>query len=159
MYTNRAVKPHIFLDICEIVHKVCKRKPGENAVGGFGLKLSEVQRLLGATLIWGEHCLEREVATACGADLMSDVLAFTKDGALLLTGLINPQVVRTADVGGLSAIVFVRGKAPSPEAAAMACELDIPLFSTPHTLFQACGILYANGLAPCPPLAGKSLEE
>ena len=90
---------------------------------------------------------------------MSDVLAFTKDGALLLTGLINPQVVRTADVGGLSAIVFVRGKSPSPEAAAMARELDIPLFSTPHTLFQACGILYAQGLAPCPPLAGKSLEE
>ena len=91
--------------------------------------------------------------------LIVGFLAFTKDGALLLTGLINPQVVRTADVGGLSAIVFVRGKAPSPEAAAMARELDIPLFSTPHTLFQACGILYAQGLAPCPPLAGKSLEE
>ena len=128
-------------------------------MGGSGLKLFEIQQLLGASQIWGQHCLDREGATACGADLMSDVLAFTKDGALLLTGLINPQVVRTADVGGLSAIVFVRGKSPSPEAAAMARELDIPLFSTPHTLFQACGILYAQGLAPCPPLAGKSLEE
>ena len=128
-------------------------------MGGFSLKLLEVQQLLGATLIFGEHCLEREVKTACGADLMSDVLAFTKDGALLLTGLINPQVVRTADVGGLSAIVFVRGKTPSDEAEDMAKELDIPLFSTPHTLFQACGILYSHGMAPCPPLAGKSLEE
>lgn len=128
-------------------------------MGGLSLKLMEVQQLLGATLIFGEHCLDREVKTACGADLMSDVLAFTKDGALLLTGLTNPQVVRTADVGGLTAIIFVRGKTPSIEAAVMAKELDIPLFSTPHTLFQACGILYSQGMAPCPPLAGKSLEE
>ncbi len=123
------------------------------------MKLMEVQQLLGATLIFGEHCLEREVKTACGADLMSDVLAFTKDGALLLTGLTNPQVVRTADVGGLAAVFFVRGKMPSIEAEVMAKELDIPLFSTPHTLFQACGILYSQGMAPCPPLAGKRLED
>ena len=84
------------------------------------MKLLEVQLLLGASQIWGQHCLDREVATACGADLMSDVLAFTKDGALLLTGLTNPQVIRTADVGGLSAIVFVRGKTPSMEAINMA---------------------------------------
>ena len=127
--------------------------------GGLGLKLVEVQLLLGATMIWGEACLEREVATACGADLMSDVLAFTKDGALLLTGLTNPQVVRTADVGGLSAIFFVRGKSPSPEATALARDLDIPLFSTPHTLFQACGILYSRGMAPCPPRPGNYLEK
>ena len=116
-------------------------------------------QLLGAKIICGEHELEREVFTACGADLMSDVLAFTKDGALLMTGLTNPQVVRTADVGGLSAIVFVRGKSPSAEAVQMANALGVPLLSTPHTLFEACGILYSNGLAPCPPVAGKSLEE
>jgi len=123
------------------------------------LKLSEIQSLLGASLISGSHCLDREISTACGADLMSDVLAFTKDGALLMTGLTNPQVVRTADVGGLSAIVFVRGKVPSTEAAQMAVDLDIPLFSTPFTLYEACGVLYSNGLAPCPPLPGKNLEE
>ena len=123
------------------------------------MKLSEVKDILDAEVIVGDDSLDLEVKTAFGADLMSDVLAFTKDGALLLTGLINPQVVRTADVGGLSAIVFVRGKTPSDEAEVMARELDIPLFSTPHTLFQACGILYSHGMAPCPPLAGKSLEE
>ncbi len=128
-------------------------------MGGRSLKLYEVQRVLGASQICGHHSLEREVATACGADLMSDVLAFTKDGALLLTGLTNPQVVRTADVGGLSAIVFVRGKIPSQEATEMARELDIPLFSTPHTLFEACGLLFANGLKPCPPLVGKAVEN
>ena len=123
------------------------------------MKLYEVKQVLGASQIWGHHCLERDVATACGADLMSDVLAFTKDGALLLTGLTNPQVVRTADVGGLTAIVFVRGKTPSQEAAEMAKELDIPLFSTPHTLFEACGLLFAKGLKPCPPLVGKKVES
>lgn len=130
-----------------------------NAAGGRSLKLYEVQRVLGASQIWGHHCLDRDVATACGADLMSDVLAFTKDGALLLTGLTNPQVVRTADVGGLTAIVFVRGKIPSQEATEMAKELDIPLFSTPHTLFEACGILFSKGLKPCPPLVGKTVEN
>ena len=123
------------------------------------MKLLEVQQLLGASQIWGQHCLDREVATACGADLMSDVLAFTKDGALLLTGLTNPQVIRTADVGGLSAIIFVRGKVPSPEAIDMARVLDIPLFSTPQTLFEACGILFEKGMKPCPPLEGKAVES
>ena len=123
------------------------------------MKLLEVQLLLGASQIWGQHCLDREVATACGADLMSDVLAFTKDGALLLTGLTNPQVIRTADVGGLSAIIFVRGKVPSPEAIDMARVLDIPLFSTPQTLFEACGILFTKGMKPCPPLEGKAVES
>ena len=123
------------------------------------MKLCDCVETLGARIMVPADDMEMDIKVACGADLMSDVLAFTKDGALLLTGLINPQVVRTADVGGLSAIVFVRGKTPSDEAEVMARELDIPLFSTPHTLFQACGILYSHGMAPCPPLAGKSLEE
>lgn len=123
------------------------------------MKLFEVQQVLGAIQICGHHCLDREVATACGADLMSDVLAFTKDGALLLTGLTNPQVIRTADVGGLTAIIFVRGKNPSPEATEMAKELDIPLFSTPQTLFEACGLLFARGLKPCPPIEGNKVEN
>ena len=121
------------------------------------MKLYEVQQLLRATQLYGEHCLDREITTGCGADLMSDVLAFTKDGALLLTGLTNPQVVRTADVGGIAAVIFVRGKLPSPEAAEMAKSLDIPLFTTRCTLFEACGILFSRGLLPCPPV-GKNLE-
>ena len=122
------------------------------------MKLSEVQVILGATQICGDDWLEQEILTACGADLMSDVLAFTKEGALLLTGLNNPQVVRTADVGGLTAIVFVRGKQPEPEVVALALKLDIPLFSTPHTLFEACGILYKSGLKACPPV-GKNCGD
>ena len=121
------------------------------------MKLYEMQQLLSATQLYGEDWMELEVFTGCGADLMSDVLAFTKDGSLLLTGLTNPQVVRTADVGGLVAIVFVRGKLPSPEAVVMAKTLNIPLFTTKCTLFEACGILFSRGLKPCPPV-GKNLE-
>ena len=121
------------------------------------MKLYEMQQLISATQLYGENWKELEVFTGCGADLMSDVLAFTKDGALLLTGLTNPQVIRTSDVGGLVAIVFVRGKLPSPEAVAMAKTLNIPLFSTKCTLFEACGILFSKGLKPCPPV-GNNLE-
>lgn len=120
------------------------------------MKLYEMQKLLTATQLCGDYaCLDIEVATGCGADLMSDVLAFTKDGALLLTGLTNPQVVRTADVGGLLAVVFVRGKLPSAETLEMAKSLDVPLFMTKHTLFEACGILFSNGLKPCPPVGDR----
>lgn len=121
------------------------------------MKLFEVQKLLAATQLCGGYdCLAAEVSTGCGADLMSDVLAFTKDGALLLTGLTNPQVIRTADVGGLSAVIFVRGKLPAPETSEMAKALDIPLFTTKHTLFEACGILFSHGLKPCPPVMEPS---
>lgn len=121
------------------------------------MKLCEVQQLLMATLLCGEQWQEIEISTGCGADLMSDVLAFTKDGALLLTGLTNPQVVRTADVGGIAAVIFVRGKLPAPETTAMAKILEIPLLTTKFTLFEACGILFGKGLEPCPPV-GKNLE-
>ena len=123
------------------------------------MKINDILSILDARLLTPNADLTRDVHTACGSDMMSDVLAFVKDQSVLVTGLNNPQVVRTADMMDMICIVFVRGKSPSTEAAIMAKELDIPLFSTPHTLFQACGILYAQGLAPCPPLAGKSLEE
>ena len=94
--------------------------------------------------------MDQEIITACGADLMSDVLAFTTYGALLLTGLTHAQVVRTADVGGLTAIIFVRGKNPSSEVIMMADDLGIPLLTTNFTLYEACGLLYQNGIRACP---------
>ena len=86
---------------------------------------------------------------ACGADLMSDVLAFTHAGTLLLTGLTNPQVVRTAEMAGISAIVFVRGKIPPPETIKLAEEKGIPLLATRYTLYETCGRLYTAGLPSC----------
>jgi len=85
----------------------------------------------------------------CGSDLMSDVLAFTHEGTLMMTGLINPQVVRTADLAGIVAIVFVRGKLPPPETVALAEEKDIPLLASRYTMFETCGRLYQAGMASC----------
>ena len=91
------------------------------------MKLSEVKEILNADLLTPEEGLENEVFSACGCDLMSDVLAFVKDRALLLTGLMNPQVVRTAEMMDIGCIVFVRGKTPE-EIAKITLENGLRLF-------------------------------
>lgn len=111
--------------------------------------LREACRLLAAEVIWGEECLEIPIETACGADLMSDVLAYTKGQTLLLTGLTHVQVVRTADISDLAAIVFVRGKRPDAAVVALAAARRIPLLLTELTLFESCGILFAHGVKGC----------
>jgi len=94
---------------------------------GAVMTLREIKELLDADILVGESQLDREVKTAFGADLMSDVLAFAKPGSLLITGLTNPQVVRTADVLDIAAIIMVRGKKPAPEAIRLAEEMGIPI--------------------------------
>jgi len=93
--------------------------------------------------------LSTSVAMACGADLMSDVLTFTHAGTLLLTGLTNPQVIRTAEMAGIQAVVFVRGKYPPPETIALAEEEGIPLLASRYTMYETCGRLYQAGLPSC----------
>jgi hypothetical protein len=110
------------------------------------MKIQEIQRILDAALVTKGNFDDLEVHSACGADLMSDVLAFVKDQALLLTGLVNPQVVRTAEMMDVKAIVFVRGKTPTDEVRALAEERGVALLTTCHPLYVACGLLYAAGL-------------
>lgn len=110
------------------------------------MKLSEVKEILDARVLTGEEFMEKEVNSACGCDLMSDVLAFVKDKAILLTGLINPQVIRTAEMMDIETIVFVRGKVPEDEIIGMAKMKDMTIMSTEYPLFKACGMLYSNGL-------------
>lgn len=110
------------------------------------MKLSEVKEILDAKVLTKDASLDDEVNSACGSDLMSDVLAFVKDKALLLTGLVNPQVVRTAEMMDISTIVFVRGKIPDDALISLAESKDIVLMSTEFPLFLACGRLYSNGL-------------
>ncbi|MEZ0536115.1 hypothetical protein ACAG39_02560 [Caldicellulosiruptoraceae bacterium PP1] len=111
------------------------------------MKLYEIKRLLNCkTFYENEHLLNEEFLNACGSDLMSDVLAFVKEKVILLTGLINPQVVRTAEVMDIRAIVIVRGKEPTFDMIKLAREKDIAILSTDYPLFKACGILYFNGL-------------
>jgi hypothetical protein len=111
--------------------------------------LSEVAELIGAEPL-GNPAPWRgiEIAACFAADLMSEVLAFCSPGALLLTGLANIQSVHTADVAELPAIVFVNDKRPSPQVLDLAAARGIPVFATPLTLYAACGLLYARGLAP-----------
>ncbi len=110
------------------------------------MKLSEVKEILNANVLTGEEMLETEISSACGSDLMSDVLAYVKDRVLLLTGLVNPQVVRTAEMMDISAIVFVRGKCPDAMVVELARLKGIAIFTTDYPLYLACGKLYSNGL-------------
>jgi predicted transcriptional regulator len=113
------------------------------------MTLEQVLKIVDGKAVAGPADLASEVTMACGADLMSDVLAFTHSGTLLLTGLTNPQVVRTAEMAGISAIIFVRGKYPPPETVALAGDMGIPLLATRYTLYEACGRLYQAGLRSC----------
>lgn len=113
------------------------------------MKLSEIGRMLDAEFLHDKNSMNTEVLTVCGADLMSDVLRFTKFRTLLLTGLTNIQVVRTADISDLVGIVFVRGKKPTEDVIQLAQEKGIPLLITQYTLYEACGLLYSCGLDSC----------
>ena len=110
------------------------------------MKVSEIMKVLEAELIYGEEFLDRDVISACGSDMMSDVLAYVKEQAVLLTGLVNPQVVRTAEMMDMKCIVFVRGKHPDMDMIDLAVERDIVLLGTRLEMFTACGLLYKNGL-------------
>jgi predicted transcriptional regulator len=111
--------------------------------------LSEVRDILNAEVIVGEDQLGKEVLTAFSADLMSDVLAFAKSGSLLLTGLTNPQVVRTADILEIAAIILVRGKIPPRETIQLAQDLKIPILTTKYILFETSGRLHEKGIVGC----------
>ncbi|RLC67341.1 MAG: hypothetical protein DRI48_02555 [Chloroflexi bacterium] len=113
------------------------------------MKLREVLKIIEGKMISENANLDQEVQMGCGADLMSDVLAFTHEGTLLMSGLTNPQVVRTAEMAGIKAIVFVRGKIPAPETIALAEEKNIPLLASKYTMFETCGRLYQAGLPSC----------
>lgn len=110
------------------------------------MDVRDIKKILNATVHCGEEFLEREVHTACGSDMMSDVLAFVKDQSVLLTGLVNSQVVRTAEMMDMVCIVFVRGKRPDETMIELAKDYGIVLMSTGLRMFTACGLLYENGL-------------
>ena len=105
-----------------------------------------MQKLLDAEVLCCEENLNNEVFSAFGCDLMSDVLAYVTDQAVLLTGLVNPQVIRTALMMDMVCIIFVRSKSPNEEMIELAKENGIVMMSTNKTLYTTCGILYSNGL-------------
>jgi predicted transcriptional regulator len=110
------------------------------------MTVKRIVEILDARVIIGGESLDIEVGSACGADLMSDVMAFVKDRVVLLTGLVNPQAIRTADLLDIRVVVFVRGKTPSDDMVEMAKENGMVLLSTKYSMFLACGRLYEAGL-------------
>lgn len=110
------------------------------------MKVAEIRDILDARFVCGEAFAQREVHTACGSDMMSDVLAYVKNQAVLLTGLVNPQVIRTAEMMDMKCIVFVRGKKPSEDMCTLAAEREMVLMTTEYEMFTSCGRLYQHGL-------------
>ncbi len=110
------------------------------------MKICTIRELLDATVLAGEEHLGSHVYAACGSDMMSDVLAYVKDQAVLMTGLVNAQVIRTAEMMDMVCVVFVRSKEPTAEMLRLAEESGIVVLSTKKRMYEACGILYSNGL-------------
>ena len=113
------------------------------------MNLQDVKEILEAEIVTGSALPDKEVKMAGACDLMSDVLAFAKPGALLLTGLTNLQVVRTAEISEVEAICFVRGKVPNEETIKLAELKTVPLLRTHLSMFASAGRLYEKGLPDC----------
>ena len=113
------------------------------------MTLEEARRILEAEVIVGSDLHQIQVQMGCGADLMSDVLAYAKPGAFLLTGLTNAQVVRTAEMADIVAICFVRRKKPPDETVELARRIGLPLLATQLPMFESCARLHAHGLKGC----------
>ena len=112
------------------------------------MKLGSILDIVKGKVLISKVDLDLEIPSCGASDLMSDALAFMKPGSLLLTGLVHPQVIRTAEMADLSAVVFVRGKTPSSDTIELAKELDIPLIASPFGMYEMCGLLYRAGLEP-----------
>jgi predicted transcriptional regulator len=113
------------------------------------MTLAEMKDILGAEVVVSADCMDIEIRDAFAADLLSDVLAFAKEGTLLITGITNPQVVRTAEMLELVGIVFVRGKKPDAETLKLAQIKKVPILSTRYIMFETCGRLFKGGLGGC----------
>ncbi len=113
------------------------------------MTITEIIKILDAKVLTGGDKLDTEIVSACGTDMMSDALAFMHDRAMLLTGMANPHVVRTAEMLDLGCVLFVRGKMVPEEVQKMAEEREIILLSCERTLFDCCGLLYSAGIVGC----------
>lgn len=110
------------------------------------MTIADVQRILGAQVLTGEDRMEQAVSSACCSDLMSDVLAFVSERTVLLTGLTNLHVLRTAEMLDLKCIIFARGKVPGADVLTRAEEMGLVVMTARHTMFTCAGLLYEGGL-------------
>lgn len=110
------------------------------------MKIRDIAEILDAKVLCCEDKIDCEVNSACASDMMSDVLAFVKDQSVLISGLCNPQAVRTAAMMDMACLVLVRNKIPTPEMVALAKQSGIVILSSGMRMYVACGLLFEAGL-------------
>lgn len=110
------------------------------------MTINEIKTLLNAEILYGDELLDLEAQYVFSSDMMSDVLAYAEECSVLITGLCNPQVVRTAEMLDIVCIIFVRGKMPDVNMLALAKSKEIVILTTNKYMFTTCGILYEHGL-------------
>ncbi len=112
------------------------------------MEIIDVGNVLKAEVLTGENSLKQDVGCVIASDLISDILVSEDERAFLITGLVNIQIVRAADMIDLVAVAFVRGKNPQKEILEYAREMDLPLLRTEYSMYEACGVVYGAGLRP-----------
>ena len=112
------------------------------------MRLMQIVKMVGGSILTMRANLDLDIKGCGASDLMSDVLSYMEPGSLLVTGLVNAQCIRTAEVADLAAIIFVRGKRPVAETVDLADELGIPLIASPYSMYEMCGRLFQAGLLP-----------
>ena len=112
------------------------------------MKISEIANLIGGDIVCCKDKCEQQIYSACASDMMSDVLAFVHEQAMLITGLTNPQVIRTAEMMDMKCVVLVRGKQPDKTMIQLATQKNIVLITSDYRMFETIGILYSAGLKP-----------
>lgn len=122
------------------------------------MTVREIARILEAEVLSGDDLLDTEVESACGADMMSEVLAFSRGNSVLLTGLINQQAIRTAEMMDILCVAYVRGKRPEAPVLELAASKGIVLLATRYNMYHACGLLFRTGLPSGEMLGGKEHE-
>ena len=132
------------------VFRYCISRNAEKKTGAYCMTIQDMVDVLHAKVLCGADRLDTKVHTACCSDLMSDVLAFVNEKTVLITGLTNAHVLRTADMLDLKCLVFARGKIPGNDILEQAEEQGLVVIVTPATAFSACGLLYEAGLRGVP---------
>jgi predicted transcriptional regulator len=112
------------------------------------VKISDIQKLTGAQIVAGHSFSEKNVKKAFSSDLMSDVLTLDEEDILLITGLANIQLLRTAEMADIHVVLLARNKKASPEMIQLAEENRIVLLETPFSIFRASGVLFSAGIQP-----------
>lgn len=112
------------------------------------MRLTDIIRLTRAQVATGEKIEVREISNAFSSDLMSDVLTLDTEHILLITGLANVQLIRTAEMADIEVVLLARNKQATPEMIELARETGLVILETPYSIFRASGVLYENGLEP-----------